>query len=336
MATLKDIAARTGLSVNTVSLALRGSRRISSDTRRKVEDAAGALDYTPNHAAKSLISRRTMTIGLLLTDVTSPVLTQVARSVELTLKKHGYVTLLAASNGDQEEESRALATFRARQVDGMLVYPNSHDALDEVARLRDAGTPVVLLAGPDDTPLDLVCIDERHGAEAAVRHLIEIGHRRIGLMSSTEMHGNRQKQQGYADALAAAGIAYDDALVVDPLGNSASHGFEAVARLMARPGPKPTALFVDNDPLAIGALRWCQLNGVAVPDDLALVGFDNVEAGAFAAIPLTTVDYPVDQVAEIAVQRLVRRIENEATPDDDTPVRIRPHLVVRQSTAART
>lgn len=332
MARLKDIAERTGLSVNTVSLALRGSPRIPPGTRERVRSAADELDYTPNHMAQALVSRQTKTVGLLLTDITSPLLTQVARSVEQELKALGYVTLLAASNGDPEEEDRALATFRARQVDGMLVYPHDHSRLDHLRRLRLGGMPMVLLAGEGVSDVDVVRLDEQAGALRATRHLIETGHRRIGLIDGAHLHGNPAKADGYVAALRLTGIAPVPELVIDPEGHSVGHGYAAFARLMALREP-PTAVLAANDRLALGGLRWCQERGIAVPRDLAVFGFDNIEYAEYASTPLSSVDYPAEDLARQAVARLMALIQSRAEPPRPELVRIQPELVIRQSTA---
>ena len=332
MAWLKDIAERTGLSVNTVSLALRGCPRIPADTRERVRSAADALDYTPNHMAQALVSRQTKTVGLLLTDITSPLLTQVARSVEQELKALGYVTLLAASNGDPEEEDNALATFRARQVDGMLVYPHDHSRLDHLQRLRLGGMPMVLLAGERVSDVDVVRLDEQAGALRATHHLVDQGHGRIGLIDGAHLHGNPAKADGYTAALRLAGITPLPELVIDPEGHSVGHGHAAFARLMALSEP-PTAVLTANDCLALGGLRWCQENGVAVPRDLAIIGFDNIEYAAYAATPLSSVDYPAGDLARQAVARLMTLIQSREVASPPELVRIQPDLVLRQSTA---
>ncbi len=153
---LKDIADRTGFSVNTVSLALRDSPRIPEVTRQIIRDAADALNYLPNQIAKSLVSRETKTIGLVLTDITNPILTQAAQAIELALSERGYSTLFATSNNDADEEIRVLEMFRSRQVDGMLIYPRSHRRLEHIRRLRDAHYPIVLLVGDPDAGVDAV------------------------------------------------------------------------------------------------------------------------------------------------------------------------------------
>jgi len=166
---LKDIAERTGFSTNTVSLALRESPRIPVQTREIIQRAATELNYLPNQIAKSLVSRETKTIGLVLTDINNPALTQTAQAIEIALSERGYGTLFATSNDTLAEENRAIDMFRARQVDGMLIYPTSHRRLDHILRLRRANYPVVLLVGEEHSGIDSVSIDERRGARRSRR-----------------------------------------------------------------------------------------------------------------------------------------------------------------------
>lgn len=328
---LKDIAARTGFSVNTVSLALRGSQRIPDETRQRIRDAAEALNYLPNFVAKSLVSRETKTVGLVLTNVTNPVLTRVAQRVEQLLAERGYGTLFGASNNDAAEELRVLEMFRARQVDGMLVYPRTHRELEAVRRLRREGRPVVLLVGERGCGLDVVGSDDRSGSFKAVRHLIERGHRRIGMLDNSERFGNDEKRSGYRQALAGAGIGYDAEIVVDPGGSGVAAGFEACGRLMARPG-RPSAVLAADDSLALGVLRWCQVSGLALPGELAVFGFDNIEFGEYAATPLSSVNYAVEAVSRGAVERLLAIIAAGDPLPEPMVTMIDPDLVLREST----
>ncbi|MET0437266.1 MAG: LacI family DNA-binding transcriptional regulator [Devosia sp.] len=331
---LKDIADRTGFSVNTVSLALRQSPRIPEETSILIREAAAELNYLPNHVAKSLVSRETKTIGLVLTDITNPALTQVAQAVEMLLSERGYSTLFATSNNDLDEEKRVIEMFRSRQVDGMLIYPRSHRELDHIRRLRQANYPVVLLVGDPDAGIDAVCIDERRGAYRAVRHLIDIGHSRIAIIDTSNAKGNLEKRDGYNQAHKEAGLPVDTELLADPLGNSVIRGYWAMDRLMSMP-VRPTAVFAANDSLAIGALRWTQKNNLRVPKDVAIIGFDNIEFAEHAATPISSVKYEVDMVTELAVERLLQLI---AAPDglpEPRVTMIDPELIVRDSTAGR-
>lgn len=328
---LKEVAEKTGFSVNTVSLALRDSPRIPAETRQRIREAADALNYLPNHIAKSLVSRETKTIGLLLTDITNPVLTRVAQSIELALAERGYGTLFATSNNEFEEEVRSVEMFRSRQVDGMLVYPRSHGKLEHIRKLRAANFPVVLLVGSPESGIDAVCVDERRGTYKATRHLIDVGHRRIALIDSSHALGNPEKRQGYAAALAESGLSIDIDLIVDPKGHAVTNGYWATAGLMDRDN-RPTAVLAANDSLAIGAMRWCQKHGINIPRDLAVFGFDNIEFGEYAAIPLSTVDYSFDMVATLAVDRLTRLIAMSGPLPEPQITMIDPDLVVREST----
>lgn len=331
---LKDIADKTGFSVNTVSLALRGSPRIPEDTALRIRNAARDLNYMPNQVAKSLVSRETKTIGLVLTDITNPALTQAAQSIELALAERGYSTLFATSNNDLDEEKRVIAMFQSRQVDGMLIYPRSHRDLGHIRQLRQANYPVVLLVADPDAGVDAVSVDERRGAYRAVRHLIDIGHTRIGIIDSSNPMGNHEKRDGYMTALKEAGILPDPSLSADPQGHSVIRGYWAMDKLM-RLGNRPSAIFAANDSLAIGALRWTQKNGMSVPDDVAIVGFDNIEFAEHAATPLTSVNYEIKLITDLAVARLIELIgAKDALPEPNVTL-IDPELIVRESTYRR-
>jgi LacI family transcriptional regulator len=331
---LKDIADKTGFSTNTVSLALRHSPRIPQQTRDVIQRAAAELNYLPNQIAKSLVSRETKTIGLVLTDINNPTLTHTAQAIEIALSERGYGTLFATSNNTLSEEIRAIELFRSRQVDGMLIYPTSHRKLDHIRPLRRANYPVVLLVGDPDAGIDAVCIDERRGAYKAARHLIDVGHRKIGIIDSANPLGNLEKLQGYQQALLEAGIDFEEGFRVDPHGHTAEKGYWAMDNLMS--GKKrPTAIFAANDSLAIGALRWCQSHNLRVPDDMAIVGFDNIEFAEYAGVPLSSVNYAVEVVTRMAVDRLMRLIAAGDSLPEPRVTQIDPDLIIRESTRAQ-
>ena len=331
---LKDIADKTGFSTNTVSLALRQSPRIPQQTRDIIQRAAAELNYLPNQIAKSLVSRETKTIGLVLTDINNPTLTHTAQAIEIALAERGYGTLFATSNNTLSEEIRAIELFRARQVDGMLIYPTSHRQLEHIRPLRRANYPVVLLVGDPDAGIDAVCMDERRGAYKATRHLIDVGHRKIGILDSANPLGNLEKSQGHQQALTEAGIDPEPMFAVDPHGHTAERGFWAMDTLMS--GKKrPTAVLAANDSLAIGALRWCQTHDMRVPDDIAIVGMDNIEFAEYASVPLSTVNYAVETVTRMAVDRLMRLISAGDSLPEPRVTQIDPDLVIRESTRAQ-
>jgi len=330
---LKDIADRTGFSVNTVSLALRESPRIAEETRQLIRDTARALNYLPNQIARSLVERETRTIGLVLTDILNPTLTQAAQTLERMLGERGYSTLFATSNNTLDQELAVVDMFRSRQVDGILAYPTTHQRIDHMRALRQAGYPVVLLVAHPDAEVDVVSVDERRGAYKATRHLLDLGHRRVGFLDAAHALGNNEKREGYLQALAELGVGPVPELVVDPNGHNASHGFDAMYRLMAT-GRRPTAVFASNDSLAIGALCWCRKHRLDVPGDLAIVGYDNIELAQFAAVPLTTINYAVSRLARMAVERLMALIQAGDTLPPAQVTQLDPELIVRESSVA--
>jgi LacI family transcriptional regulator len=332
---LKDIAHKTGFSTNTVSLALRHSPRIPPQTRQVIQRAAEELNYLPNHIAKSLVSRESKTIGLVLTDINNPALTQTAQAVELALAALGYGTLFATSNNNLAEEKRAIEMFRSRQVDGMLIYPTTPHQLEHIRPLRRANYPVVLLIPDPHEAIDSVAVDDKRGAYKATRHLIDLGHRRIGLIDGMNPKGNRLKRAGYLEALSEARIEFDPDITADPLGDSTLRGFWAMDTLMHGARTPPTAIYIVNDSLAMGALNWCLKHGVRVPDDMAIIGFDNIEYAQYATVPLSTVNYAADVLSRLAVDRLMRLIAaRDHLPEPRTTL-IDPELVVRESTLAQ-
>jgi LacI family transcriptional regulator len=325
---LKDIAVATGYSANTVSLALRGSPRIPEETRDRIQSAARSLNYFPNTIAQALVSRETRTIGLIITDIMNPTLTLVSRSLERELAERGYALMLAATDFVPEKELNALEVFRSRQVDGILIYPTDHDRLDHIRAVRQAGYPVLVLADIPFAGLDVVAINDRTGGYRAVRHLIERGHRRIALLDAA-LASNSEKQDGARRAVREAGLGDKALVVIRPRGHSATEGYQAIAG--AKFGKdRPTALFATTDWLAIGAMRWCREQGISVPKDLAVVGYDNTEAADFSPVPITSIDYAVADVSHHAVERILSLIKRPL-PLAPIVTLIDPELVVRQS-----
>lgn len=328
---LKDIAARTGFGTNTVSLALRGSTRISEATRQVIARTAAELDYVPNHIAKSLVSSRSSTVGLILHEITNPILTSAAEKIQLALAAQGYGVLFATSNGSFEEELRAIEMVRSRMVDGLLIYPLVHSRLDHLKRLRDQGFPVVLLVGVEGSGVDVVGIDERAGARDATNHLLSLGHHRVGGLM-TPQYETAEKHLGFSDALREHDRRLDEQMIAYCPSHSIEGGIEAMGRLMASSSP-PTAIFASSDILALGALRWASMNGLRVPEDLAIVGFDDIDAARHAVRSLSTIRNDVDELARLSVLRLMALIDAKGMlPAAETSL-LRGDLIARESTA---
>ena len=308
---LKDIADKTGFSTNTVSLALRESPRIPEPTRLLIRQAATELNYLPNQIAKSLVSRETRTIGLVLTDITNPTLTRVAQAIEVALSERGYGTLFATSNNTLSEEMRAIAMFRSRQVDGMLIYPTSHRKLDHIRPLRQANYPIVLLVGDPDAGIDAVCMDERRGAYKASRHLIDMGHRRIlHLAGRSDGFNGSQRLAGYRAALQAAGLAFDESLVLT-VGYDPELAATALADYLQRLAPgteRPTAVFAATLVTAAGALRTLHQCGFELPRDFSVIALNDGLLASLVFPQLTTVALHSAEMGSRAAAMLIDQI----------------------------
>ena len=227
---LKDIADQTGFSTNTVSLALHHSPLVAEETSKAIWAAARQLKYRPNQLARSLVSRQSKTIGLILTNIQNPILTRAAQAIHGVLSEHRYATLFATSNHSIDEEKNALEVFFSRQVDGILIYPTNPAERTHIAEIIGNGTPVVMLSGLRQTDVETVSFDARAGARQAIEHLIGLGHRRIGFIDNSAALGNPEKEEGYLMALAAAKLPQDRNLMIDPQGFDASHGYDAIGK----------------------------------------------------------------------------------------------------------
>lgn len=327
---LKDVANATGYSVNTVSLVLRGSSRLPLKTRELIIKEAERQNYVPNQLARSLILQSTKMVGLVLTDIMNPTITKTARSIELDLAAAGYGVMFASSDNDVANEKRALKHLQSSQVDGILIYPTNRNEIGHIQNIARSGYPILMLSDIPNAGLDVVAIDDRTGAFAAVSHLIEKGHKQITILDGAKSLANSDKYDGAMNAIRQANLPDSALEIIDPEGHAAVHGFAAMQRAWASSTP-PTAVFASTDSLAIGAARWCRENNLQIPQDLAIVGFDNTEAAEFCSTPLTTINYASEDVSKHAVERIISRIESDTTTDEGLIKLIKPNLVVRES-----
>ena len=246
--TLADIAAKTGYGVNTVSLALRGSTRISQAARDMILQAAESLDYIPNHSAKSLVTKRTNTVGMLLEDLTNPQTSAVAMALQREMANRGYSVLFAARN-NVEEERVAIEMFRSHMVDGLLIYPVDHGNLDHLLRLRERNFPIVMLVGARDTGIDAVGVDEFQAAFRATTHLIALGHTKIGGLGAGKL--KPLKLAGFRHAHQVHGLPLDDRQIIEVDDYSVAAGYKAMSELAAR-NLDLTAVFAFGDIFSLG------------------------------------------------------------------------------------
>ena len=310
-ATIKDVAERSGTSITTVSHVLNEvpGKRVSTETRGRVLRAAQELDYRPNHLAKGLRTQRTQTIGFISDRVlTTPFAGGMISGVQDAAAEAGSLVLLVNSEGDLELGERQVDALLERQVDGIVYATMFHKLIEPPSGLRQ--TPAVLLdARSTSGTISSVVPDEQTGARIATEELLAAGHRRIGFINNQDdIPARLLRLAGYRDALLAAGIAIDKSHEVDEY--PAAHGGYAGARHLLELRERPTALFCATDWMAMGAYQACHELGLAIPDDVSVVGFDDHELVAGSLRPgLTTMALPHYAMGRWAVQTLLRQVD---------------------------
>jgi LacI family transcriptional regulator len=304
--TIGDVASRAGVSKTTVSHVLSGNRPVSTETRSRVEAAIAELGYRPDGIARSLRTRRTHVVALIIPDITNPFYPVLSRGLEHALAETGYRTFICSSDGETERELDFLAEVFDRRVDG-IVLDSFHMRVDDVVSITRGGVPVVWIgSSPRAHPgVDSVRPDDEHGAFEATMHLVERGHRAIAMVDGPEGSGT-SRRNGYLRALAAAGIRPLPAHRVRSDWTRA--GGKAALEHLLESDPRPTAVFCSNDRSAIGVIDAAHDRGVGLPDDLAVVGFDDIEEAAMTTPPLTTVRNPAFETGEAAGRLLGDRM----------------------------
>lgn len=323
---MEDVAQIAGVSRALVSLVMRDSPRVSVESRKRVTDAASKLGYRPNLMARNLASRKTMTIGVLLNDLHNPWFAEVTDGIHASAERHAYQLILASGRRSPRLESRALDTFLASRVDGIIVA----GCRLPVARLGAVGAEVALVSvGRAFVRLDIgsVTTDDSYGAGLAVEHLHGLGHRRIAHIDGGKGAGAAPRRSGYMRTMRTLGLA-DNAQVIagDFTEEAGAHG---AARLL-RGALLPTAIFTANDLSAVGAIDVIERGGLVVPDDVAVVGFDNTSLAALNHIGLTTIDQPRREMGAVAATMLIDAINGRGELSD---VVMSPSLVVRRTSA---
>ena len=306
-ATIKDVAEKSGVSIATVSRAFNQGEKVDRLTRDRILTVARSLKYSPSAAARSLSTRRTETIALLLPDLFGEFFSEVIRGVDEAVQGRGYHLVVSSSHNDRTEIAAALHTLRGR-VDGLIVMSPNIDAETLNANLP-LSLPVVLLnCQIDDDSVDALNIDNFRGSLEMVRHLIGHGHSRIAIIKGNENNFDaNQRLRGYRAALIKAGLPLVAEFEVEGDFSEAS-GFTAVESLL-RIDSRPTAIFASNDSMAIGALSALRSHGISVPSDIIMGSFDDIPVTKFIKPSLTTVSVNINQLGKVAVARLLDALE---------------------------
>jgi DNA-binding LacI/PurR family transcriptional regulator len=327
---LKDVAARAGVSIKTVSNVVNGYVHVAPDTRARVQDAIDALGYKPNVAARQLRSGRSGVIALALPELQSPYFAEVAGLIVQAAELRSWTVLIDQTDGQADRERNLVAGLRRHAIDGLIFSPLAL-AGEELAGRDD--TPMVLLGERIwHGPADHVAIDNTAAAADATRHLAGLGRRRIAAIGAQDRPSAataHQRLAGYHVALDEAGLAADPRLIAEVENFHRADGAAAMGRLLDLPEP-PDAVFAFNDLLALGAIRMLLTRGLRVPRDVAVAGFDDIEDGRFSTPTLTTIAPDTRQIARLAVDLLAERLEE--APEPPREIRVGHRLMIREST----
>lgn len=311
---------------STVSNFLTGHARVSPPTAERIQEAIDALGYIPNLAARSLRINQTRTLGLIVPDISNPFFSEIVRTIGHVSQRMNYALLLGDSSGDDEREKELLANLLSQRVDGILMI-NTGRRTDYASLAANASRPIVFVDRAVKGHYSVVT-DNRMGGQLAARHLLGLGHRRIGILVGNPHVPNVQERLGgFLDEIEAQGVTIDPSYIIT--GDQTLDTGRDVAFLLKMRQP-PTAIFATNDIIALGAWRTLVEMGVKIPTDVSLMGFDNIEMTEITVPGLTTVGQDKHEMGRQAVLALLEAVENGESTGDTTYVT--PQLVVRNST----
>jgi LacI family transcriptional regulator len=334
--TIKDIAKAVGVSPAAVSLALNDGPRISQVTRERIAKVAAKLHYRPNYVARTLVGSRSNTLGLVITTILNPFYPELAKGIEDKAVELGYSIMICSTNYDSRHQGYLVDTLRSKGADGIIFSSvESEDA--NVAALLEDDFPFVLvnrktMTAALESKIDYVVMDNVAGGFMAVEHLYRLGHRRIGIIAGALNTSTAlQRTRGARQALSEFGLAVDPHLIAE-CAFSKEEAYAAAGRQLSMAKP-PTAFFAENDYMALGVRQAILDVGLEIPEDIALVGFDDIEAGGIAGVELTTVSQKKYEMGGRAAQILIERIEQKTHSPQQ--VVLQPELVIRASCGFR-
>ncbi|WP_374763753.1 LacI family DNA-binding transcriptional regulator [Yunchengibacter salinarum] len=330
MATIYAVSRLAGVSLATVSRVINGNVRVKAETRKKVEDAIKALDYHPNSAAKSLASNRSDSIGLLVSELHGPFFGGLMSVIEKDLREAGKHVIITAGHANARSEEKGIDFLINRNCDGLILHCEDLSDL-KLLQLSEKDVPLILVNRyVEDLKDGCIDLDNREGGRLACQHLIDQGHRRIACISGPKWKRDAMNRlKGHRGALEQAGIPWQPALCAEGTYREES-GYDCMLRLLDS-GQPMTAVACGNDEMAVGAMKALRERGIQIPQDISVVGFDDVVFATLAVPPLTTVHFPVDDMGHLAADLILSKCYGEER--DIGALRFKPRLVVRNSVA---
>ncbi|MGG4609212.1 ribose operon transcriptional repressor RbsR [Providencia sp. Me31A] len=333
MATMKDVARLAGVSTSTVSHVINKNRYVSESITLRVNSAIKELNYAPSAVARSLKMNRTNTIGMLLTTSNNPFYAEVVRGVERSCYERGYSLILCNTEGDLQRMDHSLETLLQKRVDGLLIMCTEVQGPSKDVFSRYPSVPSVMMDwSPFESGGDIIQDNSFLGGEIATRYLIEAGFTRIACIAGPQDKSPaRARYQGFIQAMKQAKISINDDYIIFSDFEFAG-GFNSMNKLLELPTP-PQAIFAGNDAMAVGAYQAIFQKGMKVPDDISIIGYDDIDLSPYMIPPLTTIHQPKDQLGQQAVNQLIYRMDN---PESDANVLVlTPELIERESVRKR-
>jgi DNA-binding LacI/PurR family transcriptional regulator len=333
---IKDIAQAAGVSHSTVSRALSDSPLVSDETKARVQHLAQEMGYSPNTLARSLVTRQTHTVGVVVTTIADPFIAEVVQGIEATAHDHGYTVVLCNSGAEPEREIAAVEMLGSKRVDGVIVTSSRVGAL-YLEHLERIGVPIVLINNHNEQSgryTFTVTVDNQHGGCLATDHLIQLGHQRIAYVTAPADHSSDlDRMAGYRQALVDSGIEPAPDLIVP--GNGRADGGERALETLMALDVLPGAVFCYNDMTAIGLINAARGAGLAVPSDIAVAGFDDIPFATYCCPPLTTIAQPKVEMGQLAMKMALSlmTIEEGDEREELSNIVVQGKLIVRASTA---
>jgi LacI family transcriptional regulator len=327
--TLDHVARRAGVSPITASRALSGANLVAKATRERVLRAADELGYTPNLLARGLVKNRTATVGVVIVEVANPFFAPMVSAIETVSARRGFLVVIGESARNEEWERKYVERFQQMRVSGIIVTP-ARKRPDHLTALRRTGTPLVVMSRRWEEG-DYVTADNAVGGKMVARHLLSRGHRRIALVTHVGPFDTsfEDRIRSFRQVLASAGASVPSLWDVRTKTTAIEDGIDAADQIAAL-SKRPTAIFATTDRIAMGLIQRLLAIGIRVPEDIAVVGFDDIPFAACSRVPLTTVSIPVRQVGQLAAELLFDRMEGKG-PRERQQMLLPPELVIRAS-----
>lgn len=327
MATIHDVARRAKVSVMTVSRVLNKPDKVSDKTIKRVRQVMEELGYQPSQIARSLVKRRTNTIGIVMPDIKNTFFNSWFRSVEDYARRFGYTTLLCNTDEDAEDEMKLVRRFLSHRVDGILIVPHSEEAVRYLMRAKV--NTVLVDRVYDGLDIDFVATDHYEGAVRLTKYLIANGHRKIGVLRGAGvLFPDRERYRGFCDAMEDGGLKIEEEYIRNCEFREAN-AFRAVSELL-NGKDRPTAIFSFNSLMTIGAIKAINSAGLGIPEDISLVGYDPIPGNDIFTPGITHILQPIERLGSDATEILISRIENPRRRERQR-VFLKPELVVRES-----